>query len=478
MSENKQAPQVEKKSDETLGRGMKVHHIAMLSVGGTIGTGLFLGTGYVIQTAGPGGTFIAYAFGALIMVLMMLCMGEMLVQIPVAGNVQAYASKFLGYGAGFTVGWVKWLQLAVTVPTQIVASSIIMGNIFPQVPSLVWIIGFALLLFLLNSRSSEDYGSASFFFSSIKVILIVVFVIVGLGMITGLAGGEAVGLSNYTNDGGLFPTGLTPIMMSMMTAVFAYSGADMFATAASESEDPAKNLPRAIKISSLSIIISYFLTLFVLVALLPWREADLLGSPFAYVFRQIGFTSAEMLINLVIVTSALSSANAHVFAACRTLWSMGHFEQAPGFVKKTNKKKIPMNALYVTMTFTAFAVTASFLSPDVVYLFLTSFIGAAELVVYALTGLSALKFRKYFVAKGNKISDLKFKIPLFPFVPILLVVLCMSVATGMLFDPTQRASLTTGLPVFILLFIGGNLWYNYKKKKGEAPADVEFETLE
>ncbi|MGX7204071.1 amino acid permease [Enterococcus pingfangensis] len=458
----------------SLKRGMKIHHVAMLSVGGTIGTGLFLGTGYVVQQSGPGGTFVAYAFGALIMVLMMLSMGEMLVQIPVAGNVQVYASKFLGYGAGFTVGWVKWLQLAVTVPTQIVASAIIMGNIIPQVPSLVWIVGFSLLLFFLNSRSNEEYGSSSFFFSSIKVILIVVFVLVGLGMIFGVGGSQGVGLVNYTNDGGLFPTGFSPIMMSMMTAVFAYSGADMFATAAGESENPEKNLPRAIKISSLSIIISYALTLFVLVAVLPWREADLMGSPFAYVFAKLGIPSAEMIVNLVVVTSALSSANAHVFAAVRTLWSMGHFEQAPGFVKKVNKRKVPLNALIVTMVFAVFAVASSFISPDVVYLFLTSFIGAAELVVYAITGLCAMKFRKAFLAEGNHISDLKFKIPLFPIVPILLIILCILVATGMILEPTQRGALTMGAPVFIALFVGSTLWASMKRKVGvKAPDETK-----
>lgn len=468
MSVNGETKQV--KDSTSLKRGMKVHHVAMLSIGGTIGTGLFLGSGYVIQQSGPGGTFVAYAFGALIMVLMMLSMGEMLVQMPVAGNVQAYASKFLGFGAGFTVGWVKWLQLAVTVPTQIVASSIIMGNIIPQVPSLVWVIGFSILIFFLNSRSNEEYGSSSFFFSSIKIILVVVFVVVGFGMILGV-GSHSVGLANFTSDGGLFPTGFRPIMISMMTAVFAYSGADMFATAAGESEAPERDLPRAIKISSLSIIITYALTLFVLVAVLPWREADLMGSPFAYVFGKMGIPAAELIVNLVIVTSALSSANAHVFAAVRTLWSMGQYEQAPGFVKTLNKRKVPMNALIVTMIFAAFAVASSFISPDVVYLFLTSFIGAAELVVYAITGLCALKFRKVFLAEGNSLSDLKFKMPLFPIVPILLVLLCISVATGMLLEPTQRGALTTGAPIFIALFAGSTLWAYMKERNREKTAE-------
>lgn len=454
----------EQTSNEELKRGMKSHHVAMLSVGGTIGTGLFLGTGYILQQAGPGGLFVAYGFGAIIMYFMMVSMGEMLVQMPVSGNVQAYASQFLGYGAGFTVGWIKWLQLAVTVPTQLVASSIMMKNIFPDIPGIAWIIGFGLLLFVMNASESDKYGSSSFLFSSLKIILIVMFIIVGLGMITGLIGEEPVGLSNFTNDGGLFPTGFVPILMSMMTAVFAYSGADMFATAAGESENPGRDLPRAIRTSVLSIVISYFLTLFVLVALLPWREADLLGSPFAYVFKSAGIRSAEIIVNLIIVSSALSSANAHAYSAVRMLWSMGHYEQAPKFVGHINKRKVPMNALLVTMVFACFAVAASFISPDVVYLFLTSFIGAAELVVYSITGVCAVKFRKYFLRRGHSLSDLKYKIPLFPFIPIALVFLCILVATGMLFDPTQRASLTTGAPVFIGLFVISSIWAKYKNK--------------
>lgn len=446
-----------------LKRDLKVHQIAMLSISGTIGTGLFLGSGYILNVAGSGGLFISYIFGGIIMILMLLCMGEMLLERPVAGNVQVYASDFLGYSSGFTVGWAKWLQLAITVPTQIVASSIYMKNIFPSIPEIVWIIGFAILLFILNASSAKDYGASSFVFSSIKVILVVVFVIVGLGMMTGIIGDKPLGLSNMYNNGGLFPNGFIPVMMSMMSAVFSYSGSDMFATAASESKDPEKSLPRAIKVSSISILATYAITLVVLSCVLPWAQASADQSPFAQVFGLAGFRYAEVFVYAIVVTSALSSANAHVFAAVRTLWSMGNYNQAPGFVGKINKRSIPMNALYVTMVFQLFAIAANFISPDVVYLFLTTFIGSAELLVYSLTGAAALSHRKYYVSTGGKVENLKFKIPGFPIVPITLIVLCIAVATGMIFDPTQRASLYMGAPVFIALFAGSTM---YAKSKG------------
>jgi amino acid permease len=454
MNENDNATEV-KGQQVQLKRDMKTHQVAMISVGGTIGTGLFLGTGYIMQQAGPIGTFIAYSLGALIMVLMMICLGEMLVAMPVAGNAQVYATKFLGYEAGFSYGWIRCLELSVTVPTQIVASAIYMTNIFPTVPNIVWIVGFMLLIFILNSTSSKDFGASSFFFSSFKFILIVLFVIVGFGMIFGLVGDKALGLSNYVNDGGLFPTGIRPILMCMMTSLFAYTGADMFAASASESKNPGKTLPRVIKISCISIIAAYAITLFVLVAVLPWRQADLMGSPFAYAFREAGFKYAEIFVNIIVVTSALSSANAHCYASTRMLWSMGNSEQAPKALGKLNKRSIPMNTLIVTMAFGLFAIAASILSPDKVYLFLTTFLSAASLVIYAIIGISAMAFRKNYVSNGGKVSNLNFKIPLYPLTPILLIALCVASAVGVFFDPTQRLSIIMGVPIFVAVYIVG-----------------------
>lgn len=454
------------KSEGTLDRSMKMHQIVMIGVGGTIGTGLFIGSGYVINEAGPGGTLLAYAFGALIMYLMMMCMGELLVRLPVAGGVQAYATEFISDSMGFTVGWIKWLSLAITIPSQLVASCIILKNIFPTVNPIIWTVLFSILLFVLNAKSAEDYGSSSFIFSSIKFILVVVFVIVGIGLITGLIGKEpAIGFQNFTNDGGLFPNGFRAVLMCMMTAVFTYSGADLVATTAGESENPEKDLPRAIKYTVLGLIITYGISLVVLLAVLPWRSTDLLGSPFAYVFREVGLPGAELVVNIVLLTSALSSANAFVYSCTRTLMSMGIYEQAPSFVSKVNEKKVPMNALIITMLFGILAGIGSVLSQDKLYLFLASLTGITDLFVYIIYGICIFKFRRQYILAGNKVEDLKFKVPLYPLTPMLLIFFCAMVFLGMIFDPTQKLALLTGIPLFTIVYLLGLGYYRKQGKK-------------
>ncbi len=461
--------EVEKKLNvdehDNLNRSMKVHQIMMLGVGGTIGTGLFLGSGYVIQQAGPGGTLVAYAFGALIMYLMMLCLGELTVAMPTAGGVQVYATEFIGPSMGFTVGWVKWFSYAMTIPSQLVASSIIMKNIFPNVHSLLWIVLFMILLFFMNSRPADSYGNWNFWFSSIKFILIIAFVVVGMGMIFGVGQPEPIGFSNFTENGGLFPRGIKAVIMTMMVSAFAYGGADMFATAASESKNPEKDMPKAINAVIWSLIISYMICFIVLLAILPWQDADLAGSPFAYVFRQAGIKSAELIVNIVVLTSALSSANAFIFSSTRSLWSMGNYGQAPKFVTSVNEKKTPMNALIVTMVFAMLAVIASIVSPDVVYLFLTSLIGISNMFIYVLYGVCLLLFRKKLKEDNIGLDTLKYKSPLFPITPVFLIAICAIVFIGMFFDPTQKTALISGVPTYLLIFIGSTLYYKNKSRR-------------
>lgn len=446
-----------------LNREMKSRHIVMIGLGGTIGTGLFLGTGYVLKEAGPGGTIIAYLIGGLVMYLMMLCLGELVAAMPVSGNTQAYATEFVNPAMGFTVGWVNWLGCAVTITSQIVASAIIMKNIFPSVNNTVWIVLFTVLLFATNALTTKKYGESSFWFSSLKIVLIVAFSIIGIGMMLGLGNGKAVGFSNYTNDGGLFPNGFKPILMTLMTAIFAYGGSDLFANAAGESENPQRDIPKVINLTSWSLIISYSISLIILAAVLPWRNADLLGSPFAYVFKLAGFKSAELIVNIIVLTSALSSANYFVYGCTRTLWSLGKYGQAPKFLAKVTKNKVPMNSLIVTMVFAALSIVASFVAADTVYLFLISIVGAGNIFIYGLDCICQYRFRKRYIGNGGKLEDLNFRTPLFPLVPILGVAAYGFVFVGMCLDVSQRMSLILSVIVYTSIYF----IYNAHLKKAD-----------
>lgn len=434
-----------------LERGMKPRHLSMLAIGGTIGTGLFLGSGYVLREAGPGGSLLAYLAGGLLMVIMMASLGELVVAMPVSGSTQAYASEFVSPGMGFMAGWVRWIASAVTITSQLVASSIIMKNVFPSVPGWFWITSFTLLLFGINLFPVRKFGETEFWFAGIKVFVIVFFILAGVVLCLGLTNVEPQGLKSI-QEFGFFPKGWKAILMTVMTASFAYGGVDLIASAAGESENPGKNLPRTITRVSVQMIGIYLLSLLILALVLPWNEANLQGSPFAYVLNRAGFRSAEVFINLVVVSSALSSANTFVYACTRTLWSLSKHEQAPRFLSRVNLRKVPVSALVITMGFAVIALLSSFIAADTIYLFLISSVGASNMFLYGLTCYSQYRFRKKYLALGRRLEDLKYKTPFYPMLPWVGILLYTMLVVAMAFDPTQRLALYTGIPSFLLLY--------------------------
>ncbi len=224
-----------------LKRDMKSRHLMMISIGGTIGTGLFLGSGQTIGQAGPLGAILAYLFGGLIMYLVLLCLAELAVAMPVAGSFQTYATRFISPGAGFTTGWVYWINWAVCIAADFTAAGIIMHNWFPQVAVSFWCVLFAVALALLNLISVKAYGEAEFWFAGIKVVAIVSFIVAGAGLIFGFSGHEgSLGLSNFKTDSGLFPNGLKAVFLTMIAVVYSFQGSELVGIAAGECENPGK----------------------------------------------------------------------------------------------------------------------------------------------------------------------------------------------------------------------------------------------
>ncbi len=441
-----------------LERNFSSRHIQMYTIGSTIGTGIFLASGYVIHNAGPGGAVIAYLLGSLIMYLMMSCLGELTVAMPVSGNVQAYATEFINPAMGFATGWVKWINCAVTVTAQVVASSIIMKNIFPNVNSLVWIISFIILLVMLNVLPSKNYGEVEFWFASIKVIAVILFAIIGIGIMTGVIGEKAIGFSNFVNDGGAFPNGLKAILVSMLSAIFAFGGSDLIATAAGESKNPGIEMPKAIRGFVINITLCYVVCVVLIGCVLPWRQANLAGSPFAYMFKSAGIGSATLLVNIIVVTSALSSANGFLYASMRTLWSLGKHGQAPKILAKTNKQKVPIYSLIISMIFATFAIVSSFIAADTVYLFLISLLASIDVFIYSIDCICQMRFRKRYIAAGNKVEDLKYKTPFYPVTPIVALIMYFVIVIAMIIDPTERLAIFSGFPMILILYVGYKLF--------------------
>lgn len=436
-------------------RKMQVRHVVMLSLGGVIGTGLFLSSGYTIQQAGPIGTILSYAVGAIAVYLVMLCLGELSVQMPETGAFHTYAAKYIGPATGYTVAWLYWLTWTVALGSEFTAAGLLMQRWFPDVNVWIWSALFAVLIFFLNASSVRFFAESEFWFSLVKVLTIVAFIVIGAAAMFGLVPMEgrdtAPLLSNLTADG-WFPHGATAILMTMLAVNFAFSGTELIGIAAGETVDPTRTIPKAIKTTLVRLVLFFLGTIVVLSALLPMDEAGVLESPFVAVLDRVGIPYAADVMNFVILTAILSAANSGLYASSRMLWSLADKGTVPRSLSRITSRGVPLNALILSMAGGALALLSSIVAPGTVYIALVSISGLAVVAVWMSISLSQLLFRRAYLREGHSVKDLAYRTPWYPFVPIASFLLCLLSCVGIAFDPTQRIALYCGVPFILLCY--------------------------
>lgn len=446
-------------------RTMQTRHLIMLSLGGVIGTGLFFNTGYIIATAGAVGAIIAYLIGALVVFLVMLCLGELAVAMPETGAFHTYASRFISPATGYTVAWLYWLTWTVALGSSLTAAGMCMQYWFPSISVWVWCLIFCAVIFVLNIVTAQFFAESEFWFSIIKVITIIVFIIAGSATIFGFIPMKndmpAPFLHNIT-DNGWFPHGLTPIIMTMVSVNFAFSGTELIGIAAGETKQPEKSIPLAIKTTILRLIIFFVGTIFVLAALLPMEQAGVIKSPFVMVFENIGIPYAADIFNFVILTAILSAANSGLYASGRMLWSLSNQGTLPKCFSRLTTKGIPTTAITVSMLGGLLALFSSVIAPDTVFVALTAISGFAVVAVWLSICVSHYFFRQKL--SQEQIINLKYKAPYYPLVPILGTILCVIACIGLAFDPEQRIALYCGIPFVIVCFIAYHFTHKYQTR--------------
>jgi arginine/ornithine permease len=456
------------KADHTheLKRSMKARHLFMISLGGCIGTGFFLGSGYTIHEAGPLGAILSYLVGGLIMYLTMLCLGELSVAMPVSGSFQTYTTKFIGPATGFSVGWLYWLGWAVTVALEFLAAGQLMLRWFPESPVWMWCAIFALLIFLLNALSAKAFGEAEFWFSSIKIFAIILFIIVGgaamFGFIDIKGAQEAPLLSNYLAEG-LFPNGVTALLITMITVNFAFQGTELIGIAAGESENPEKTIPKSIKQTVWRTLFFFILSVFILAGMIPMETAGVVESPFVVVLDSIGVPYSADIMNFIILTALLSVANSGLYAATRMLYSLSKEGMASPTLGKVNHRGVPMNALLITLAISGLSLLSSVVAAKTVFVWLLSLAGLGAQIGWIAITASHLAFRRAYIRQGGRVEDLKFRVPLFPFLPIVALSANCIVMISLAFDPAQRMALYCGTIFFISCYIV----YHFRIKKNQ-----------
>ncbi|MFP3393171.1 amino acid permease [Brevibacillus sp. SIMBA_040] len=448
-----------------LKRSMSSRHLFMISLGGVIGTGLFLGSGYTISQAGPIGTILSFLVGGFIMYLTMLCLGELTVAMPVSGSFQTYMTRFVSPSLGFGVGWLYWLGWAVTVALELLSSGLLMQRWFPDSPVWMWCALFGGVLFLLNALSARAFGESEFWFSSIKVSAIILFIILGGAAMFGLIdlknGQPAPMFSNFTNSP-LLPHGITGLLMTMITVNFSFQGTELIGIAAGESKEPEKTIPQSIRNTVWRTLVFFILAIFILAGMIPHEQAGVIESPFVVVFDSIGIPYAADIMNFVVLTALLSVANSGLYAATRMLYALSNEGMASKKLAAVTKKGIPMNALSITFVIALLSLLSGFFAENTVFMVLLSIAGLGAQVGWISISASQLAFRRHYLKNGGKLEDLKFRTPLYPIVPIVSLVLNLTVLVSLAFDPEQRIALYCGIPFMIIAIIVYQL--HYKKK--------------
>lgn len=446
-----------------LNRSMKRRHLFMLSLGGVIGTGLFLNAGYTINQAGAGGALIGYLFGGVILYLVMVCLGELAVYMPVTGSFQTYASKFISPSAGFSLGWMYFIGSATTAGVEFTAAGILMKRWFPDISVWVWCAIFILLLFALNALTTRGFAEAEYWFSGIKVVAVIFFIIIGFSAILGIIplADRPAPYMEHLAPKGLFPAGIAIVFVTMMNVIFSYQGSELIGIAAGESEEPQKNIPRAIRNVLFRIIIFYIASIIILSAIFPTQELGILESPFVTLMDLAGIPFAPDIMNFVILTAILSVGNSCIYASTRLLWAMAHDGMAPRVFGKLSERKVPFTALVFTMIFSLLSLLTSVFAAETVFVLLMSIAGISVTISWMGIALSQFMFRRKYIQAGGKAEDLKYKVPFYPIIPLICIIFCVSILVFLAFDPTQLAGLLIGIGFLLVSY----LFYYFKNRK-------------
>lgn len=439
--------------------------LGMIAIGGAIGTGLFLGSGFAISLAGPS-VIISYAIGGIIALLMMTALSEMAVAQPTAGSFGVYAEEYVNPWAGFAVRYSYWVGLVIGVGTEVTATGIYMQYWFPHIPSVIWIVLFAVILFIVNSTSVGNFGKFEFWFASIKVAAIVAFIITGCILIFGPFGKDAgFTFENYTNDRGFAPFGISGIMLGSFIAIFSYLSMEMIAVTAGEAKDPEKAIPKALKSAMVRLLLFYIVSIGLMLAMIPWAKAGTTQSPFVTAFSLIGFPYAAGIMNFVVLTAALSSLNSMMYVTGRMMFSLSRGGYAPKAFGQLTKKGVPLNALIISCAGVLIAVIVNRVLPqDSQFISMMGMSMFGPLFTWMMILITHLYFRPKWKAAGGR--ELPIKMPLFPYLNWFAIIL---MGTVVLYSCLTmfRTTLAMGIPWFILISLVYFIWFSKKKKNEE-----------
>ncbi|OTG93790.1 amino acid permease [Acinetobacter sp. ANC 3832] len=454
--------------DGELQRSLSNRHLQLIAIGGAIGTGLFMGSGKTISLAGPSILFIYMIIGLMVF-FVMRALGELLLSNLKYKSFIDFSTDLIGPWAGYFVGWTYWLcwiTIGIADLSAIIYYLQFFNNGLPFTPVEGVMISIAAIFFItgLNLVTVKLFGELEFWFALIKIIAIVVLILVGLWMIfTGFTStaGEVASFTHLWSHGGMFPTGMHGFLAGFQIAIFAFVGVELVGTTAAETKDPEKNLPKAVNSIPIRIIFFYVLALVIVMSVTPWNKIDPAVSPFVNLFSQAGIAAAAIIMNLVVLSSVMSSMNSGVFSTSRMLFGLSREEQGPKLFGKLNTRAVPANALYFSTACLLGGAALQYFVPNTVEAFTLA--TTLSTILFILVWIIILwSYLVYYKTRPELHAKSVFKLPGGPMTCYVVIAFFIGVIYVLSLEPDTFRALKVSPIWLVILAIG---YFGFYKKK-------------
>lgn len=434
-------------AEQQLARNLSKRHVSMIALGGTIGTGLFLGAGDSIQKAGPA-ILLIYIITGFFIFAMMRALGELLVSDSSKPVFIDFMEEYLGPRAGFILGWTYWLGWIIIAMAELTAIGNYMHFWFPNMPVWIWELAFLVVLYLINVTAVEAFGETEFWFSMIKITAIIAMIVVGFVMAT-FQVKTSVGVTHFSTlwSHGLIAHHGHELLAAFQMAFFAFLGVEFVGITAAETKDPLATIPKAVNSIVVRILIFYIGALAAIMTIQPWSDYSGKMSPFVQVFSGIGIASAAGIINFVVLTAAASSLNSSLFTTGRMLYSLS---EGKGPFSKLNKHAIPMRAINFSALLIGLVIILNYIFPNDAFSLVTATASATFLVIYASLMITHLKFRK---SKNYQKGKHYFRLPFAPYLNFITIAFLFMIFLILLFTPATTITTLLAVVWFVVLYV-------------------------
>lgn len=383
---------MDQNNSHALSRSLAARHVTMISMGGIIGAGVFVGSSAAIAAVGPA-IVLSYVIAGVLILLVMRMLAEMATALPNVRSFTEFARAGLGPAAGFVVGWLYWYFWIITVAVEAIAGA---GLLHMWIALPTWVLGVGLIAIMtaVNLMSARSFGEFEFWFASIKVAAILIFIALAGAYAAGLLAPGGATWSNLVSHGGFMPHGALAVLAGVTTVFFSLTGAEITTVAAAESRDPARALTRMTTSMITRIVIFYVGSIFLIVAVVPWDLIMPGQSPFTAALLTMRFSWAGSAMSLVILTAVLSCLNSAFYVTSRVLFTLAENNDAPQWMVKLNARRVPARSVLAGSAAGLIGIIAAISSPSGVFAFLVNSAGALILFVYMLTALAQIRLRR------------------------------------------------------------------------------------